>query len=895
MHWSSRHCAITILRLSNFVASTIALLVLEPALATHPGVDNTYGSNGFASVDTGVFSPNARFDATYVAGDATGGVAVATVSDSSFAVTRLLAAGTADPGFNGGVARVVDTGIARMTALGIDAMGRTLLSGTEYDTGQTVVIVYRLTAAGALDQTFGVSGRLRTILPINVADQGVVPTQPSVLVARPGGGFFIVLGKGGVAAFNASGGLDSTFWSQGVFTTSLVQIGPHVSSYSSVLAVDGTGRIYTALPQAPIGRHLIGRVLPNGSSDGSYGGVVEAPSTGSPELAKFDAQGRMYFLNFNYFGGASYSLVRVGTDGQLDTTYGTGGYAAQTASFPYDGAVDLDVAADGRVIVAARYSNQASSAILTFRLFDASGALVPGFGGRGFTRFEQSGYGPTDVLVKRARFNLGNDRMLAFGTSSNGTGIRAVRLQLAFVHRFSASSPQAQPTSAMYGDNVQYSVTVVGDQGRPSGYLDLRLTNGTQLLCSEFVSPTGGVPEFTAGCRSDRSPTGAFTTEFQFAGDDLYVPATFPGPSAQIRRARFSLYLVPHPSLPQQPPKDSFEVGVYAFADNTSHQTIAAPVAGEFEITDGVSACRVQAAQYGYGSGGARCRIALATPGSVRLYGRHLGDPNFEVDVNGERFVVVAPPTLTRTLEDDISSTRLLATVSSGDALCGIKYAYVDAEPDPALPPAAQRAFARNGMFFVRTVDSCQAGFAGSLQVEAVAPSAPLSAAWVRDASNGWQRVAAVNQRVEVPFVDNGLNDLYPVTPAGDVALRFIPETAVRDDQCVFDVYPATADVHGRGLLMLAAGFRYSAILASLGANANRFDSWWERVSCASCQQELDLNGNGQLDIADALVLARRYAGLTPSQATANVIPDVAEVGNRSAAEAQAFIAAGCR
>jgi hypothetical protein len=197
-------------------------LVTVTCHARHPGLDNSFGVGGHTSVATPNFSPRIwTSGANYGTMDAhaasDGRLTVIGYGWGTFALARLISDGVFDPGFNAGAAKIVSTVTEIFSASAVDSQGRALVASYVYDTSRTVVIVYRFTAAGEFDSSFGTNGRKEITLPVVVASNSVVPVAPRSITLRSDGGFFVTLEQAAVVAFADDGEMDTSLWDQGVY------------------------------------------------------------------------------------------------------------------------------------------------------------------------------------------------------------------------------------------------------------------------------------------------------------------------------------------------------------------------------------------------------------------------------------------------------------------------------------------------------------------------------------------------------------------------------------------------------------------------------------------------------------------------------------------------------
>jgi Domain of unknown function (DUF5122) beta-propeller len=874
----------TVLVLLNFLSIACAFG------STHPGVDLLYGANGLARVPT---PTHVLRSWGHPFGGAIGSVAVsggkvvtASLSSGSFAVVRFTPNGLADSAFNGGSARIVGIGNESMTAFGVDGLQRVIVAGYRYDPGTTTIIMYRLTDAGDLDESFGVSGRRELVLPRLVTWQGVSPAVPRKIERRPNGGFLVFLQQAAVVAFTAAGDLDTGMWTQGVYYTEYFAVAPNSAAQSSLQAIDGSDRLYVAIPASPGNVLEVKRIAVDGAIDTSYLPILlSTERDGTPQGARVDASGRLVLLLRSSEGGNS--LARFTGAGAPDATFGQAGTASLDFSWPLGAFALSDLSASGKIVLTSLHSYQPSTAATAYLLFDENGSQATTFGGRGVSRFEENTFGSTGFIALGAIFAASGDELLVHGVASDWTSISLAKLRLSFRHRIIFSGFVTDPSVPVYGSGITARVEVRGDVGRPTGTLSI-VASGRKL-CDQSMFRAAYDSNFAYSC-GGLVPAGLVTTEATYTGDYLYPPERSDGPDVVVNKARYEVLLNAGVSSPQLP-KDRFPVSI-----RWSSFRADAPVAGVFEVTDGVSACTLAAGDYDQFSG-AVCWISIRSPGRKRLYVRHLGDPNFETDTTGETFIDVAPARSSLTVRDFFARGIYELSFSSPDEHCGFKYATPVSLSDAMLPTNISNAWAKNGAFRVTTVSDCTPGFSGTISVVPVAPTESISSVWALSTSGSWTRFdASSNETPVIPFVDDSINDTTSPSKAGEVSSVFVPNGLTRESRCVFDVYSGLTPEYGVALLRFALGFTASAVLEGMGSQSFSISLWLRRVTCRGCASEIDINGTGSFDLNDAMVILRRMQGLSLSQQLSSLVPVTpADNPTRTLVEAQDFLQRGCR
>jgi len=196
--------------------------------------------------------------------------------------------------------------------------------------------------AGSLDPTFGMDG-------IVMDSFGGHNIMPLTAIEQPGGKIVVIAGFNnetiateafGLARFTSSGKLDTTFGTKGV---TMVAFTDFINMPNSV-AVQPDGDIVVAgFSETTSGgfNFAMARFTPNGQLDDTFGSgglVTVQPSGIQPSASVVMVQpngqiiegGSVIGINKNTPGGTV--LGRYNSDGSLDTTFGTNGFAVATTA-----------------------------------------------------------------------------------------------------------------------------------------------------------------------------------------------------------------------------------------------------------------------------------------------------------------------------------------------------------------------------------------------------------------------------------------------------------------------------------------------------------------------------------------------------------------------------------
>lgn len=349
-------------------------------------LDTSFGSAGTAA---GVLGPDGNNEIFDIAVQPDGRIVAAGKARSSgasslgddFAAARYNADGSRDAGFNGGQPVQVDWIGApdRATRVLLQPDGRIVLAGfatTVYTpaTDDTGFAVARLNADGTLDGGFGNGGR--AVAEIGQLDFGYAAAlQPDGKIVVAGR---VSYSRGdesdvGVARFNADGTLDTGFGSQGTRTFDLSANWDEASA----MLVQPDGRLLLAVAYSDVGNFAFGllRLTPAGERDAGFGTDGFAwrhigSGNDSPSALALQPDGRIVVAGHAVNTATSFdvALARFGSEGTPDSSFGIGGAHVFDLFNGSDGASDLVLQPDGRIVAAGSARNGLATLPLLLRL-----------------------------------------------------------------------------------------------------------------------------------------------------------------------------------------------------------------------------------------------------------------------------------------------------------------------------------------------------------------------------------------------------------------------------------------------------------------------------------------------------------------------------------------------
>jgi uncharacterized delta-60 repeat protein len=332
-------------------------------------LDSTFGTGGklvvtFDSSSDYLYAPVIQSDGKIVAAGSAGGTA--------FLLARFNADGSLDQTFgnNGSVETTFGDPTAAAKAVVLQADGKIIVVGVSGAGSYSELndfALARYNSDGSLDPSFGTGGKVKTHFP------GVFNTGSSATSAalQPDGK--LVVGghyknertphQFALARYNSNGNLDSTFGSSGKVMT-FVGTG---DAFSFAIALQSNGRIVLAGYSYTQGHDFtLAGYNPNGTLDSTFGngGFMATDFSGSTDDIAYamtmQSDDKLIVAGrTGEYPEFDFGLIRYGSDGQLDQSFGTGGkVTTNLSSGDYAFAVAVQ---NGKIVLAGISFNGANN------------------------------------------------------------------------------------------------------------------------------------------------------------------------------------------------------------------------------------------------------------------------------------------------------------------------------------------------------------------------------------------------------------------------------------------------------------------------------------------------------------------------------------------------------
>lgn len=385
-------------RIFPAIAAVVAMLVFlipSTALAAPGGLDPSFGSAGKVVTSFGGLAGGAAAVAVQPDGKivVVGGTGNSDESQA-FAIARYNSNGSLDATFSADGVQTTNVGGGfGANGVAIQPDGKIVVAGPAGVDGK----IARYTTAGELDTTFGTDG-IATV-SFRVLD---VLVQPDGKIVAGGGTGDWPNGLFAIARLTSTGDLDPTFASDGIQTVSFAD----TWNWAGTLALTSDGKI-VAGGGAGVGDSAwaLVRLNTNGSLDTTFSGDGKASTDfggtfDSVSEIVIQPGGKIVAAGSGMSFPMASLIVRYNQDGSLDQSFGQGGVRAITGDRSPSDAIALQ--ADGKIVTAGASYNQTAFPLSGFAIarHNPNGTPDNGFLGSGLGTIPFVGYRANDIAIQ---------------------------------------------------------------------------------------------------------------------------------------------------------------------------------------------------------------------------------------------------------------------------------------------------------------------------------------------------------------------------------------------------------------------------------------------------------------------------------------------------------------
>ncbi|MFK8045333.1 MAG: T9SS type A sorting domain-containing protein [Crocinitomicaceae bacterium] len=342
---------------------TFVLFIQCTVLNAQDGIlDNSFDSDGIVTMDINSSNDVMKSIITQPDGKIIVAGYTSDMISDQFCVVRFNSDGSLDNSF--GLNGVVTTPFPFTSVasdMALQANGKIIVAGHTWSGTQNNFALARYNADGSLDVSFGNSGLISTSIisssaiakVLEIQNDGKIIVGGTVMDSPPDGSSLAIV------RYNQNGTLDNTFGIGGVSTTDVAPgFGLTALDIINDLIIQLDGKMVVCGNSGPDGVLL--RYNTDGSLDSSFGlnGVVieNFSASGMTVLNGVDIQqgGKIVAVGFvtGMNGFSDMIVTRYITDGSLDTSFGSLGLLTESLSPSQDGAQDICLQQDGKILVA---------------------------------------------------------------------------------------------------------------------------------------------------------------------------------------------------------------------------------------------------------------------------------------------------------------------------------------------------------------------------------------------------------------------------------------------------------------------------------------------------------------------------------------------------------------
>lgn len=357
-------------------------------------LDQSFDQDGIVSVSVASISSAAHAVAIQPDGRIVAGGYAMNGSQYDFAVLRFMQDGSLDNSFgnNGIVLTAVGESSSQGRAMVLQPDGKILLAGTCVDDGLYSAAVVRYENDGELDATFGSAGIVITSIGPAGDEVNAMALQPDGKILIAGGNYGTIRDMA-LARYHSDGTLDQDFGLDGKV---VVSVYPE-DEVANALVIQNDGRIIVAgtitydmfgSGSESYSNFILARFTSDGSLDPSFGtgGFAETDFGSDHEAGSAIAlQSDQKILVAGTTGvpfALDMALLRYDPAGVLDGSFGVNGLRTTSIGSGNDGAAALVVQSNDKIILAG-YTDNGSDTDLALVCYEPNGELANTFGSNG--------------------------------------------------------------------------------------------------------------------------------------------------------------------------------------------------------------------------------------------------------------------------------------------------------------------------------------------------------------------------------------------------------------------------------------------------------------------------------------------------------------------------------
>ena len=313
-------------------------------------IDTSFAENGFFKLNTRIYDGIKSMKI-----DSNGKILIAI--NNSATVIRLNSNGTFDGSFGTGGFATITGGFSFLNDLKVLADNSILVVGSIVSTVNNVssynFMLAKLNSNGTLASDFGSNGITILSATPNYDQLNLIETQADGKIIAAGQFLNTTADNYDIVIFrtNSNGSLDTTFNTTGIFTIGI----PNSNDVPSGLQIQNDGKILLADNYNDFENTLLLRINPNGTVDTTFDsdGIIyfNANQFSSVSAVKVLENQQILVAGTKVNATSDFSLIKLNTNGNVDTTFGTSGLVTTDFYNDYDLPSGLLISNNNSIIV----------------------------------------------------------------------------------------------------------------------------------------------------------------------------------------------------------------------------------------------------------------------------------------------------------------------------------------------------------------------------------------------------------------------------------------------------------------------------------------------------------------------------------------------------------------
>ena len=347
-------------------------------------IDSSFGINGIVITDITTFYETSKSIAIQSDGKIVVGAVSNAGSNTNFTLIRYDQNGSLDNSFSTNGIVTTDINLNEgINSIAIQSDGKIVAAGYTTTPISKDFTVIRYNQDGSLDNTFSSDGIVITdIAGFPDFGNSIAIQQDGKIVVAGSCNYGTNSNDFAVIRYNPNGTLDNTFSNDGIVTTDIYSS----NDFGHSIAIQQDGKIVVAGVSS--NEFSIVRYNPNGTLDNTFSldgifttHISNTDNTGNSVILQSD--GKILVAGSSFIGNDKISLIRLNTDGSLDTSFSSDGKVTSNDNYFIEEGYSMAIQPDGKIIVAGTVYFDSQNSGFVIERYNVDGTIDSTFSSNG--------------------------------------------------------------------------------------------------------------------------------------------------------------------------------------------------------------------------------------------------------------------------------------------------------------------------------------------------------------------------------------------------------------------------------------------------------------------------------------------------------------------------------